>query len=461
MRARGQGVLTLDPAGLIVLGALGPRSTRHEVARPGRSRARPRAEPGSAPTGAGPIGTPPLYPGQPGRRRRRRPPHQLGRGGFQARGHRDRPRRRRGAGRGPCLRAWILELRGVLRRLDRRRLGHPGWRRGRDRDRRRALRARRRSIVVLRGCQHGPGRTGIPGGDEPVRCRRGVRRRHLRGGPRAGSRLRPHGLLLTTGPQRRHQVERLRRRRIGAGRRGPDLDRPGGGGHHGRVERIGDHQRVRLARHLGCGLHAACARAPVSRSCRSPFPPNAGASPGACCSPTSSLAPSGSSPAPRSSPPRRRSSRWSSNVDASIDLSVQEGDQVDRGASVPAGWATTTLRPPAPSNPPPPGSSRPPWPASRPEPSLLIANPGDVDAVVTLRLLPLDRGEPDEVTVRVPAASLGEAPADFLADAPDASVLVTSDGAPIVALGSTTSLGTKGLSVFGSAMGVPIPPPNG
>ena len=95
------------------------------------------------------------------------------------------------------------------------------------------------------------------------------------------------------------------------------------------------------------------------------------------------------------------------------------------------------------------------------EPALLIANPGDVEAVVTLRLLPLDGGDPTEVTVRVPAASLAEAPADFLAEAPDASVLVTSDGAPIVALGSTTSLGTKGLSVFGSAMGVPIPPPNG
>ena len=149
-----------------------------------------------------------------------------------------------------------------------------------------------------------------------------------------------------------------------------------------------------------------------------------------------------------------------SNVDASIDLSVQEGDQViaairtsglgnddaaTAGAVEPTtAWVVTPTLAGEPA-----------------EPSLLIANPGDVDAVVTLRLLPLDGGEPTEVTVRVPAASLGEAPADFLADAPDASVLVTSDGAPIVALGSTTSLGTKGLSVFGSAMGVPIPPPNG
>ena len=149
-----------------------------------------------------------------------------------------------------------------------------------------------------------------------------------------------------------------------------------------------------------------------------------------------------------------------SDVDASIDLSVQEGDQViaairtsglgnddaaTAGAVEPAtAWVVTPTLAGEPA-----------------EPSLLIANPGDVAAVVTLRLLPLEGGEPKEVTVRVPAASLGEAPASFLAAAPDASVLVTSDGAPIVALGSTTSLGTKGLSVFGSAMGVPIPPSNG
>ena len=147
-----------------------------------------------------------------------------------------------------------------------------------------------------------------------------------------------------------------------------------------------------------------------------------------------------------------------SDVDASIDLGT-EGDQViairtgglgnDDAATAgnvepSTAWVVTHTLAGEPA-----------------KPSLLIANPGDVAAVVTLRLLPLEGGEPTEVTVRVPAASLGEAPKNFLAAALDASVLVTSDGAPIVALGSTTSLGTKGLSVFGSAMGVPIPPPNG
>ena len=231
--------------------------------------------------------------------------------------------------------------------------------------RRRALRARRRAIVVLRGGQHGPGRTGIPGGDEPVRCRRGVRRRHLRGGPRAGSRLRPHGLLLTTGPQRRHQVERLRGRRIGAGRRGPDLDRPGGGGHHGRVERIGDHQRVGLARHLGCGLHAG------ARGHRS-------VDPVAHRSHRTRERRRGPAAHPQAPSPHRGAHRHLARARLGGDLpgGEQRGrlDRPlgagrrpgDRGASAPAGWATTTLRPPAPSNPPPPGSSRPPWPASRP-----------------------------------------------------------------------------------------------
>jgi hypothetical protein len=149
-----------------------------------------------------------------------------------------------------------------------------------------------------------------------------------------------------------------------------------------------------------------------------------------------------------------------SNVDASIDVSVQEGDQViaairtsglgndDAATAGAVEPATAWVVPPTLAGEPA-------------KPSLLLANPGDVEAVVTLRLLPLDGGEAAEVTVRVPAAKLVEAPANFLAGAPDASVLVTSDGAPIVALGSTTSLGTKGLSVFGSAMGVPIPPQNG
>ena len=58
MRARGQGVLTLILLGVIVLGAVGlDRLGTKSPAR--RSRAKPRAEPGSAPTAAGLTGTPP------------------------------------------------------------------------------------------------------------------------------------------------------------------------------------------------------------------------------------------------------------------------------------------------------------------------------------------------------------------------------------------------------------------
>ena len=45
-------------------------------------------------------------------------------------------------------------------------------------------------------------------------------------------------------------------------------------------------------------------------------------------------------------------------------------------------------------------------------------------------------------------------PADFLASAPQASVLVTSDGGPIVAMGESTS---RGVGDYALAMGVPVP----
>jgi hypothetical protein len=49
------------------------------------------------------------------------------------------------------------------------------------------------------------------------------------------------------------------------------------------------------------------------------------------------------------------------------------------------------------------------------------------------------------------------APAGFLADAADASVQVVADGGPVVALGASTSLGSHAESVFGMAVGVPMP----
>ena len=48
-------------------------------------------------------------------------------------------------------------------------------------------------------------------------------------------------------------------------------------------------------------------------------------------------------------------------------------------------------------------------------------------------------------------------PRPFLIEAGRASILLRSEGSPIVALGASTSLGNEGLSLFGLASGVPIP----
>jgi hypothetical protein len=48
------------------------------------------------------------------------------------------------------------------------------------------------------------------------------------------------------------------------------------------------------------------------------------------------------------------------------------------------------------------------------------------------------------------------APAGLLQQAPAASVLVTADG-DIVALGTSTSGGKRGLDLYASAIGLPVP----
>ena len=65
--------------------------------------------------------------------------------------------------------------------------------------------------------------------------------------------------------------------------------------------------------------------------------------------------------------------------------------------------------------------------------------------------------EATETTLTVAPGSLGVVPRPFLLDAGPASILLRSEGSPIVALGASTSLGNEGLSVFGLASGVPIP----
>jgi hypothetical protein len=91
-------------------------------------------------------------------------------------------------------------------------------------------------------------------------------------------------------------------------------------------------------------------------------------------------------------------------------------------------------------------------------PGMVLANPSDRPAVVTLHLLAERGASPaDDVTVTVPAASAIGVPADFLASAPEAAVSVRSDGPGVVALGASTSLGTLGRSVYALAIGVVVP----
>lgn len=94
------------------------------------------------------------------------------------------------------------------------------------------------------------------------------------------------------------------------------------------------------------------------------------------------------------------------------------------------------------------------------KPGLLIVNPSDAETTVTVLLLPLDGTTGAQTSLVVPPASVVAVPAEFLEAEPDASALITSDGAPVLALGASTSLGSNGDSVFGLAMGVPIPDGN-
>lgn len=93
-------------------------------------------------------------------------------------------------------------------------------------------------------------------------------------------------------------------------------------------------------------------------------------------------------------------------------------------------------------------------------PGLVLVNPGRVDATVTLHLLvPVGAQTPADVVVTVPAASAASAPSAFLEMAADGAVVVHSSGAPVIAMGASTSLGVKGVSTYALSMGVVEPSP--
>ncbi len=91
-------------------------------------------------------------------------------------------------------------------------------------------------------------------------------------------------------------------------------------------------------------------------------------------------------------------------------------------------------------------------------PGLVLVNPGSGSVDVTLHLIgAAGLTLPADVTVTVPADSVGAAPPEFLAAAPLAAVLVRSASTPIIALGSSTSLGSAGSDGYCLAVGV-VPP---
>jgi hypothetical protein len=142
----------------------------------------------------------------------------------------------------------------------------------------------------------------------------------------------------------------------------------------------------------------------------------------------------------------------------SVDVSVQEGEPLmaalrTRGPGTDDAATAGATRPG-------PAWVVPPTVAGDPSnPGLLIVNPGASEVTVTLRLLPADGSSGSESTLSVPPASVGTVPPAFLKGHPDASVLVTAESGTVIALGASTSLGSRGDSVFGLSMGVPIPEP--
>lgn len=90
-------------------------------------------------------------------------------------------------------------------------------------------------------------------------------------------------------------------------------------------------------------------------------------------------------------------------------------------------------------------------------PGLLLLNPGESPATVTITSIPAEGAAPSETTVTVPEGSVAVVGREFLEGVGAASLLVIAEGSPVVALGASTSLGNDGLSLLGLAAGVPIP----
>lgn len=89
-------------------------------------------------------------------------------------------------------------------------------------------------------------------------------------------------------------------------------------------------------------------------------------------------------------------------------------------------------------------------------PGLVVANPGNEDVTVTLRLLTPDGTAGGTTTFALAPSHAVGVPSAFLDTSPRASVVVSATG-DVVALGGATSSGIRGLSLYALAIGIPVP----
>jgi hypothetical protein len=94
------------------------------------------------------------------------------------------------------------------------------------------------------------------------------------------------------------------------------------------------------------------------------------------------------------------------------------------------------------------------------DPGIVLANPGDEPAIVTLSALPSEGAPPVEpVTVEVPPGRTVNAPKAFVAEAGSSSVLAVASSGTFVPTSASYSLGREGFATFAVSVGVPIPDP--
>lgn len=94
-------------------------------------------------------------------------------------------------------------------------------------------------------------------------------------------------------------------------------------------------------------------------------------------------------------------------------------------------------------------------PAAPYDVGLIVANPGDTAATVTLK--PLGYG-PAPITLLIPPSSVVAAPKTFTEAIGDLAVLVIATSGAVVPVGASSSLGKEGHAAYAVALGVRIPP---